>query len=69
MRLDRSHRLPRSARSTSAIAIVSPRAGTTRDTLRETLVIDGLTLTLIDTAEEYERIASSCNGEIRKQTH
>ena len=24
---------------------------------------------LIDTAEEYERIASSCNGEIKKQTH
>lgn len=32
------------------VAIVSPLAGTTRDTLRESLVIDGLPLTLIDTA-------------------
>ncbi len=31
-------------------AIVAPRAGTTRDTLRETVRIDGVELTLVDTA-------------------
>jgi len=31
-------------------AIVAPRAGTTRDTLRETVRIDGFELTLVDTA-------------------
>lgn len=44
-------------------AIVAPEPGTTRDLLRERVLLDGLPLTLLDTAGLRERAAAASAGE------